>query len=77
MHKEEIDKLIRAKPFVPFEVRMVDGKKYRFRSPEQLIVSRSAILTLDKNNDVEIISLVMISSINVRNGRNGRSRSRK
>ena len=77
MHKEEIDKLIRAKPFAPFEVRMVDGQKYRFRSPEQLIVSRSAILTLDKNNDVEIISLVMIASVHVRNRRNGRSRKKK
>ena len=69
MCKEEIDQLIRKKPFEPIEIRLVDGRKYRFTSPEQLFVSRSMIHTLDKNGDAEFISLIMIASITLRNGR--------
>lgn len=68
MRKEELDTIARKRPFQPFEVRLVDGRKYRFRSPEQFIVSRSAIHTLDENGDGLLISLDLIATIRMVNG---------
>lgn len=65
MTKEEVDHIARKKPFEPFEVRLVDGERWTFRSPEQFIVSRSAIHTLDKNGDGYLISLPLISRIRI------------
>ena len=68
MRKEELDTIARQRPFRPFEVRLIDGRKFRFYSPEQFIVSRSAIYTLDKNGDGLLISLDLIATIRMGNG---------
>lgn len=74
MRKEELDEWAKARPFEPFEVRLVDGHRFRFRSPEQFIVSRSAIMTLDEKGDAMFVSLEMIATVRALK-RNGRSRN--
>lgn len=74
MRKEELDKVARQRPFQPFEVRLVDGRVFRFSSPEQFIVSRSAIHTLDEAGDGLLINLALIATLRVRS-RNGSKRA--
>lgn len=69
MRREELDKLARQRPFQPFEVRLVDGRTFRFKSSEEFLVSRSAIVTLDKEGDTLLINLGLIATIQIRNGR--------
>ncbi|MBI2901656.1 MAG: hypothetical protein HYY17_15845 [Planctomycetes bacterium] len=69
MRKEEFDKIARQQPFQPFEVRLVDGRIFRFKSSEQFIVTRSAIITVDEEADGLLINLGLIATIRVGNGR--------
>lgn len=68
VRKEEIDKIAGQRPFQSFEVRLVDGRIFRFDSPERFIVSRSAIHTLDEKGDGLLISLALISTVHLSNG---------
>ncbi len=68
MRKEEIDNILKQRPFHPFEIRLVDGRTYRFVSPDQLLVNRSAIYTLDENQDGLFINLGLIATIHVHDG---------
>jgi len=36
--KEQLTKLLRATPFLPFVIRMSDGQAYEVRHPEDLAV---------------------------------------
>lgn len=74
MRKADIDSWARRRPFLPFEVQLVDGQRFRFQSPEQLIVDRTAIFTLDEKGDGMFISLDMIATVRALK-RNGRSRN--
>lgn len=76
MHKEEFDQFAVRQPFRPSVVRLVDGRRFTFRSPEQHLVSRRAIYTLDKKGDGLIISLDLIPTVHV-NERNGNGRTRR
>ena len=69
MRREELDKIARQRPFQAFEVRLVDGRVFRFKSPEEFLVSRSAIVTLDEEGDTLLINLGLIATIQIRNGR--------
>ena len=69
MRREELDKIARQRPFQPFEVRLVDGRTFRFNSSEEFLVSRSAIVTLDKEGDTLLINLGLIATIQIRNGK--------
>jgi predicted component of type VI protein secretion system len=69
MRREEIERVARRKPFQPFVVELIGGKRYRFKSPEQFIVTRSAIHTLDRNFDPVLVSLSMIATVKVENAR--------
>ena len=69
MRREEIERVGRRRPFQPFVVELIDGKRYRFRSPEQFIVSRSAIHTLDRHFDPILISLSRIATVRVEKAR--------
>jgi hypothetical protein len=77
MRKEDVEKLLRERPFKPFEVRMIDGHRFRFHSPEQILVSNGAIWTLDGKGDVMVISLGLIAALRQGNGHGRRSSRRK
>lgn len=60
-----MDAVARQKPFKSFEVRLVDGRTFTFRTPEQFVVSLSAIHTLDEHGDGLLINLARIASIHL------------
>ena len=63
MTKEEFDRIARQRPFVPVEVRMVDGTRIIFRALEQFLVSRSAIFTLDPEGNALSYNLLLVRSV--------------
>jgi len=46
MTKISVDAYGSRRPFRPFEIRMVDGQRFRFSSIEQFIVGRDDIAAL-------------------------------
>jgi hypothetical protein len=48
MTRKSVDAYTSRRPFQPFEVRMVDGQRFRFTSIEQFIVGRDDIAALTK-----------------------------
>ena len=77
MRKEEIDAFAARRPFEPFTIRLIDGRTFTFRSPEQYIVSRTTIHTLDKKGDGLLISIAMIATIHSLNGNGHASKGRR
>lgn len=69
MRKEDFERIAREKPFKAFEVRLVDGRAFRFTSPEQFIVCRSVVVTPDENEAPLLINLNLIATVQQRNGR--------
>ena len=75
MRKEDIDRYATRKPFLPFEVRLVDGQRFRFSNIEQFLVGRNTLAALTKTSDISHISLGLISTIGPAS-KTGRRRSR-
>lgn len=63
MRKADFDKVAGERPFRPFEVRLVDGRVYRFKSPEGFVVSPTAVFTLDAKGEVLVISLGLVATL--------------
>ncbi len=76
MQMKELQAVYRHQPFRPFVMHLADGRKVRVAHPEFMAVSpagRSAVV-YDKTGGFEVIDLLLVTSIEVRNGA---SRSRK
>ena len=76
MRKKEVDLYASARPFKPFEVRLVDGQRFRFDRIEQFLVAQHHILTLDRKADAVYISIALITTIAPVSSK-GRRRPRK
>jgi hypothetical protein len=63
MRKEDIDRYALRRPFEPFEVRMVDGHRYRFDRIEQFLVGRNALVTLDAKGLMVSLNIGLITSV--------------
>ena len=63
MTKKSVDAYVSRRPFQPFEVRMVDGQRFRFTSVEQFIVGRDDIAALTKTGVIVHFSIGLISTI--------------
>lgn len=78
MTYEELRTAVRRQPFVPFVLHMAGGREIRVRSPEFIFVppetSRTFIVYEDKAHD--LIDLLLVESIEFKNGRTGRRRAR-
>ena len=75
MRKESVDKFATRRPFKPFEIRLIDGQRFRFTRLEQFIVSRNEVATLDRKGSLLLISLGLIATIGPVT-RGGRRRAR-
>jgi hypothetical protein len=62
MTKDDVDKFARKRPFEPFEVRLVGGKRYRFKSVEEFLVGRTTLVAVERG-DVQLISIGLIETI--------------
>ena len=76
MRKEDVDAFALRRPFLPFEVRLVDGQRFRFNRLEEFLVGRNTLVTLGRNGNVIHISLGLISTIGSWSG-GARRRPRK
>ena len=63
MTKKSVDAYVSRRPFRPFEVRMVDGQRFRFTSMEQFIVGRDDIAALNKAGVIVHFSIGLISTL--------------
>ncbi len=63
MRKEDLDKFALARPFKPFEIRLNDGQRFRFRKIEQFIVGRTTVVTANRSGDFKFINMSLISTI--------------
>ncbi len=68
---EQIRKAHQARPFKPFTIRTGDGREYRVRHPEFLLVPPSArtIAVADTEGTVELIDLLLVTSLHFADGR--------
>jgi hypothetical protein len=63
MRKESVDQFASARPFKPFEIRLVDGHRFRFNRIEQFLVGRDHVITLNRRAETVFISIGLISTI--------------
>lgn len=71
MNVEHLRKVHQARPFRPFTLHIADGRAITVPHPEflaQFPTGRAVIVT-QANDDYEVIDLLLVSSIEVRNGR--------
>ena len=73
MTKRDVDEYAAARPFRPFEVRLVDGHRHRFTKVEQFIVGRNTLAGLDRKGHIFHLSLGLISEIGPARGGNRRN----
>lgn len=73
MRKADIDQFATRRPFEPFEVRLVEGQRFRFMKVEQFIVGRTALVTMTRNGDIVHINMGLIATVRPlrRRGRTG------
>lgn len=67
-----------ARPFRPFTLHLADGRSFRVEHPEFLAVTgggRTIIVTFPRSERVEMIDLLMVTSISTGEGK-GRNRRR-
>lgn len=63
MRKEEVDQFAFRRPFEPFEIRLVDGQRFRLTNIEQFIVGRHDVAILMKDETIAHLSIGLISTI--------------
>lgn len=49
--KEQLIKLLRASPFLPFSIKMSDGQTYTVRHPENLAVGKHFMELIEPETD--------------------------
>lgn len=75
MRREDVDRFAARRPFQPFEIRLMDGHRYRFTKVEQFLVGRNTLAALTRKGDIAHISIGLISEIGPM-ARGGRRRPR-
>ena len=63
MRKENVDPFTLQRPFEPFEIKLVDGQRFRFKRIEEFLVGRNVLVTTTRRGKVVMISLGLISTI--------------
>lgn len=63
MRAEDLRLLLDLRPFQPFEVRMVDGQRFRLTRIGQFIVGRDDIAVLTKSGTITHFSIGLIATL--------------
>ena len=61
--KQDADAWALRRPFLPFEIRLNDGQRFRFTSMEQMVVGRSEVAALIPSGAIVQLSIGLISTI--------------
>ena len=79
MNANDIRKLITAQPFEPFEIVLVDGRKFLIDHPDYIFAPpmprATWVLVVDDDGAGEHINTLVISSVRIH--RNSRDRARR
>lgn len=78
MPVEQLKKLHQARSFRPFTLKPADGSRLRVRHPEMMSYSESGRTAVvhGVGNDFDIIALLLVVGLEVRNGHTKRSKRR-
>lgn len=70
MITEALRDLMTQRPFVPFEIRMTDGRSFSIRHPDMLIISPggSTAVTFVGDEALRIIQLVQVTTLETSGG---------
>jgi hypothetical protein len=63
MRNSDVDEHAAKRPFQPFEIRLVDGQRFRFARIEQFLVAREHLVTLDQRGRTLFLSIGLITTI--------------
>ena len=63
MRKQDVDAWALRRPFLPFEIRLNDGQRFRFTSMEQMVVGRTEVAALTPSGVIVQLSIGLISTI--------------
>jgi hypothetical protein len=63
MRKAEVDRFALRRPFRPFEVRLVDGRRFQFKKVEEFLTGRYELITVDRKGLPRFISIGLITTI--------------
>jgi hypothetical protein len=64
MHVDRIRQAIRRHPFVPFLLRLNDGREFRIPHPDYIAVSRREVYVIDAESEAGIfLEPVLIASL--------------
>jgi len=79
MSTDEIRKLWKQQPFNPFEIVMVDGRVFRVRHPDFLLVPPPRgqyVVVVDEEGLPEYVNTLVISSVRILNDKGGKPRKK-
>ncbi|MFQ6114373.1 MAG: hypothetical protein ACE5NG_09855 [bacterium] len=63
MHVDEIRKVVRARPFKAFEIRVENGEKYLIPHPENIFITNQVVVTVDEQGQSILIAPEAVSKI--------------
>jgi hypothetical protein len=66
MHPDELLRMVRRQPFVPFRLHVSDGSSYDVRHPEMVLVTRrAAVLAMPDNPTQPAERVVTVAMVHV------------
>lgn len=63
MHVDEIRKVVKARPFKAFEIRVENGEKHLIPHPEKIFITNQLVVTVDEQDQSILIAPEAISTI--------------
>jgi hypothetical protein len=63
MRRENIEAFAAPRPFPPFEIRLVDGQRFRIRNVEQFLLGRNHVAVLNPKGVIVTLSMGLIATI--------------
>jgi hypothetical protein len=69
MHVDEVRKVVKARPFKAFEIRIENGEKYLIPHPDQIFITNQLIVTVDEKGDSILIAPEAVSTIRLIDGK--------
>jgi hypothetical protein len=73
---DRVRQVARATPFKPFTMSLTDGRRFRVRSPEFIMITPEAsrtVVVAESGEDYSIIDLLLVTSLDFGNGKGKRS----
>jgi len=77
MRRQNIEAFATPRPFQPFEIRLVDGQRFRISNVEQFLLGRNHVAVLDPREVIVTLSMGLIATIRPLGSRGGGSARRR